>query len=270
MCSDVSRREFGMLHPPDYSTPALRFFVALDIKTGVMPEKRPRVLAFNEWMSVAFVVHGFGTRFWRWEDFKTHPNLRIFRPLALTQVHSNILHTIDEFPEQNLRGDALMTKIPGVLLVVKTADCLPVLAFSEKERVVAAVHCGWRSTSQRLIQTVVDAFQSHAHADPSSLRFGLGPSIASRCYPVGEDVLEAFRDAALSLDTFTPDTTEKGKYLLDLKRANRSQLLESGVLPANILSLELCPHCEEDMISARRDGRTRSRMLNFIGITAKE
>ena len=221
--------------------------------------------AVPEWKTIPFLVHGFGNKNWQQTDFHTHPVLRNFKIIFLNQIHSDILHIVDEVPEDVLSGDALLTNRRGLLLVVKTADCLPVLIVEPKTNALAAVHCGWRSISQMLIRKVILSLENHFLCDPSCLLVALGPCIGEACYEVGEDVKQKFEKAGIFHDVFLPHSQLEGKYFLNLRMATRHQLLDSGVDDSNISSVDLCTHCEGSLLSYRRSKQKEGRMLSFIG-----
>lgn len=223
-------------------------------------------MTIPEWERIPFLVHGFGNKEWQLTDFEKHPKLRSFKLLSLCQIHSDILHIVVDVPEETLAGDALITDRLGVLLIVKTADCLPILIVDKKTRTVAAVHCGWKSTSQKLVQKVVRHMKEQFQCVPSSLMIALGPCIGKECYEVGEDVKHEFEERGLRNDVFLPHPLHMGKYYLDLRQANIYQLLDERVKVSNISVVEFCSHCEEDLLSYRRSPRTEGRMLSFIGM----
>lgn len=233
-----------------------------------MPTKdRREVIMISRWEKIPFLIHGFGTKNWKMESFKKNPEWRNFRLLSLKQTHSDIIRFINKIPDKKLEGDAMASNLRGILLIIKTADCLPVLLFDRSKMVVAAVHCGWRGTCENIAQKTVQKLKDLYGCDPSSLLASLGPSIGKDCYEVGEDVYRCFKKKSLSLNALRKHPFRPGKYLLDLKKANRAQLAGSGMKQENIISVELCPHCEKDLISYRRDKNTRDRMLNFIGLS---
>lgn len=220
-----------------------------------------------EWENIPFLVHGFGDRDWKEQDLEDHPRLRNLTPLFLRQIHSDIFHIVRSLPEGILSGDALITDRPDMLLVIKTADCLPVLIVDPDKRVVAAVHCGWKSTSQRLALKVIGSMEEHFRCDPSSLMVALGPCIGKDCYEVGEDVRQQFNDRGLDGNVFLPHPEHIGKYYLDLRLSNKHQLQDGGVLGSNIAMVDLCSHCEENLYSYRRSPQIPGRMLSFIGMS---
>ena len=111
----------------------------------------PSLLSLPRFNEIPRLVHGFGTRSWKLADFRRAAPWNLFKLIIMDQVHSDIVHIVSTVPARKLRGDGLITSLPGVFLTIKTADCLPVFMVDEKQRVVGAVHCGWRGTQQRIL-----------------------------------------------------------------------------------------------------------------------
>ncbi len=224
------------------------------------------VITIPRFKRIPFLRHGFGSRDWQGKDFKKSGEWDGFRPLFLKQVHSDIVHFIDEMPRRRLRGDALVTRLPGLLLVIKTADCLPVLLVDEKRCAIAAVHCGWRGTRLRVLERAIRGMQERYSVDPKSLLAAFGPCIDGGCYEVGEDVRGLYAAGGFPGALFKPLSTPSGRYLFDLRAAARLQVLGCGVRKENIFSLDICTHCHPDYPSYRRQKDDCGRMLSFIGI----
>lgn len=227
----------------------------------------PPILMIPRWERISFLYHGFGTALWKVKDFKKRPEWREFRLVFLNQIHSNVVHRVDDSFGHTVEGDAMITDRSHLFLIIKTADCLPVLMVDPSKKVIAAVHCGWRGTLMRVIQHVVRALEHHHGCLPPSLLAAMGPCIEKACYEVGEDVVKASEDAGLSLEFFHPHPRQKGKYFLDLKEANVSQLASLGVKKENMYFLDICSHCHTDFPSYRRDGKKAGRALSFIGMS---
>ena len=219
---------------------------------------------------VPFIVHGFGTKHWKENDFERKPELARFRRLFLKQTHSDIVRVIRAIPDRLLEGDAMVTDQSGILLIISTADCLPVFIVDTVEKIIAAVHCGWQGTHKRVLQKTVKTMTANFGSAPGSLLVAMGPCIASSCYEVGEDVLSEFVQSGLSREVFQSHPSRKNKYFLDLNKANRMQLTELGVRAENIVSVDLCTHCDDDLLSYRRGEKTAQRLMNFIGLIFRE
>jgi len=212
------------------------------------------------------LIHGFGTRHWKLSDFRKRAGWENFKIVWLKQVHTDRVHFIEAAPTRRLQGDALATDKPGIFLIMKTADCLPVFLVDPSKRVVAAVHCGWRGTRRRILEHVVDGLHVRYGCRPASLLAVLGPCIAASCYEVGDEVRDEYRAAGLAGDVFRPSGGRPGKYLFDLREANRRQLIGSGLDGRRVLDVSLCTHCDAQLHSYRRDRDTSARLFNFIGL----
>jgi YfiH family protein len=221
-----------------------------------------------EWEKMPFLVHGFGSKNWQLADFQSHPQLRCFKLIFLRQIHSDILHIVDAVPEGVLSGDALLTDRPGLLLVIQTADCLPVLIVDPRTKSLAAVHCGWRSISRMLVRKVILGLEEYFRCDPSSLLVALGPCIEKDCYEVGEEVKDAFGERGAADDVFFPHPQHAGKFYLDLRAATKHQLLGGGIKAANISLIGMCTYCENFLLSFRRSPQKIGRMISFVGRTS--
>jgi len=224
------------------------------------------LLTIARFEQIPFLIHGFGTAAWAEDCYEHDPDLKEFHWVILHQTHSDIVHTIEDKPGKVLEGDAQITASTRLGLVIKTADCLPILLVDESWGAIAAVHCGWKGTGKRIIQNVVSKLEEELGCRSSSLIAAMGPCIGPNCYEVGEDVLRFFNESGLPLTIFRKHPERPDKHFLDLKRANRHQMLEAGVLEENIFSIGGCTHCDTDLLSYRRDRNVTGRMFNFIGI----
>lgn len=190
---------------------------------------------------------------------------------ACWQVHGRDVRVVRDATEaqnENERCDALTTDLSGVLLGVKTADCVPVVLGDSRTGACAAVHAGWRGTLAGIVKHALARMSEEFGTRPEDVRAAIGPAALACCYEVGPEVVEAFREKVKNADAlFTP--TSEGHARIDLHRANLEQLTESGVSPERVHALPLCTICRpEDFFSYRRDkklhGRT-GRLLSVIG-----
>ena len=227
--------------------------------------------------ALPWLVHGFGNGGWSEVEFLAFADSRDMRPVIMRQAHSDTIHRVADVPKAKLEGDALMTNVPGLLLVIRTADCLPVLLADPRNRAVAAVHCGWRGTEKRILERAVRAMGDGYGTKPGDLLAAFGPCIGATCYEVGPEVRDVFLRAGFPASVFQEGMRahEGGpglagiRHLLDLRAANAYLLDISGVKKSNIHNAEAaCTHCEPSLLSYRRDPRDPRRMYNFIGLAA--
>jgi YfiH family protein len=240
---------------------------------------------FPRLAAIAGLVHGFGRAGWSEADFLAFAASRDLRPVIMRQLHSDTIHRLEAVPNKKLEGDALMTNVPGLLLVIRTADCLPALLVDEKNRAVAAVHCGWRGTEKRILEKAVTAMGEAYGSKPADILAALGPCIGPACYEVGPEVRDSFLRAGFPPSVFT-ESPERGtrtaspeaghvpegpgrpgKWFLDVRAANVWLLDRLGLKNKNIRdSGSACTHCEPNLLSYRRDPADSRRMYNFIGL----
>jgi YfiH family protein len=218
-----------------------------------------------EFAADAGIWHGFGTRELTLTALEEEAGRRGMRTVFLAQKHSDTVHLLSDYPADSLTGDALVTNLSGILLVIRTADCLPVLISDSERGAQAVAHCGWRGTSLGIVQKVVRTLRDEFGSSASGMSAALGPCIASACYEVGGDVRSAFADRGHPLDVFRRTQDSSRKYQFDLREANLCQLREAGLADTNIFSISYCTHCEKNLYSYRRETHEAGRLLNFIG-----
>ncbi len=240
-----------------------------------MTERQCPYLTVPRLMSASGLVHGFGDARWGESDFQAFAAAHGMTPVIMRQLHSDVLHKLASAPAKKLEGDALMTDVPGLLLVIRTADCLPVLLADPENRAVAAVHCGWRGTEKRILEKTVLAMGEAYGSKPTEMLAALGPCIGAACYEVGPEVRKAFLGAGFTPSVFVERGSlpairipnYQGKYLLDLRAANVWLLLQLGFKKTHILNTgPVCTHCEPLLLSYRRHPSDPRRMYNFIGL----
>lgn len=186
------------------------------------------------------------------------------------QTHSATIKTIGTNylnAEENERKiflsetDAIITDLKGVCICVKTADCVPVLLYDQKKKVIAAIHAGWRGTVQRITYLSVIRMISEFNSDPSDIIAGIGPSISPEVYEVGPEVWSQFD----SLYIKSNGSLSTDKRFLDLWKANQDQLIGAGISADQIELAGLCTFSNPDtFFSARRDGVKTGRMATGI------
>ena len=167
--------------------------------------------------------------------------------------------------------DALVTNVPEVCVAVSTADCVPVLLYDPKQKVVAAIHAGWRGTVQQIVAKTVRLMVNEYGSDPACLLAGIAPSIGIEAFEVGEEVADAFRETGVDMSRIMKRNTMTGKVHLDLWEANRLQLLEAGLVSEHIEVAGICTHTHhEEFFSARRLGIHSGRILSGILILSNQ
>ncbi len=175
------------------------------------------------------------------------------------QVHSDNVLWMKEAgrPEAT---DAVITDQPGLCVCVKTADCIPVLLYDTRQRIVAAVHAGWRGTVARIVQKTIEKMHP---LSPTDLHAIIGPGISLEWFEVGDEVYEAFKAAGFPMERIA---RKSDRWHLDLWEANKWLLEEMGV--SDIYIEGTCTRASENFYSARRETINTGR--NYNGILINE
>ena len=175
------------------------------------------------------------------------------------QVHGSVVRTVTAADVHVLgepmpyEADGLVTNEPGLALICFTADCVPVLLCDARRGVIAAVHCGWRSSVADILARALDAMCALG-ASPETVSAAVGPAISRCCFEVGGEVVDAV-DAYLGGDSaglWTRAEGREGKYFLDLKGANARRLVQLGVPKEAIAVSDDCTFCLHDKYWSHR------------------
>ena len=174
------------------------------------------------------------------------------------QTHSDIVQVI-ECGGDNGESDSMITTKKNLGLAIIVADCTPVFIFDKKNKVIAAVHSGWRGTEKKILYKTLENLKSNFASVPENLIVYLGPSISQANYEVGTEVAEKFDSK------FVIGINEK--LYLDVNGINYQMLLDFGIPKNQIQKSELCTYEFKDLLhSYRRDGSVSGRSIGVIAI----
>ena len=188
--------------------------------------------------------------------------------VSLKQVHGTHVVVIDQSfsaPMVGLQaGDALVTDRVNVALVVRTADCVPILIADVKRRVIGAIHAGWRGTLAGVVFNTLSVLRTQFGAQPKTLRVAIGPSIGVCCYEVDTPVIQRLQEALPSWRDCV-DNLNGHKAMLNLKKLVARQFSMGGILEPNLTQADFCTMCQSDLFySYRREGRAEGTMMSGI------
>ncbi|MFN7920176.1 MAG: polyphenol oxidase family protein [Bryobacteraceae bacterium] len=190
-----------------------------------------------EWLD-----HGFGTMARdRWVPDDEAATLR--------QIHSDVCWRADARGLLG-EGDALYTAEPGAWLVIRTADCVPVILADRRHRAVAVVHAGWRGTVGGVVERALERLAAEYATAAADVVAAIGPAIQRCCFEVGPEVAERFGMS--------------GRVRVDLTGEIERRLAGSGV--GDVASLGACTKCSAEFHSFRRDGERSGRMQTGVRI----
>lgn len=216
-------------------------------------------------------------------------NGKLWPLVNLSQVHSPAIFRVNGRDGVPHSGDGLITNAPGVLIAVKVADCMPIIAVDTTRRAVAVFHAGWRGTVQRIVEKGIGEMRRQFGSNPKDIHIAIGPGIGVCCYQVGDDLIERFRSQfayadelieevfdsyslhtrypLLFLNQRAPGHGESAKVPhLDLVKANTRQAIDAGVPEKNIEALNLCTGCRTDIFFSHRKEHVTGRMMAAVGI----
>ncbi|MDE6631508.1 MAG: polyphenol oxidase family protein [Muribaculaceae bacterium] len=184
------------------------------------------------------------------------------------QTHSCNVAMTDGFCWHFKDTDALITFERDVPIGVKTADCVPILAYAPDKHGIAAIHAGWKGTLGGIVDNVMDAFVENG-VDPAQLKVAFGPSISKDVYEVSQELADSFMEAGFGAYVSYPDG-QMEKPHIDLQGINMERLLRRGVKPENIKLHVGCSYSSKlndgspMYASHRRSGGAPARMLTCI------
>lgn len=163
--------------------------------------------------------------------------------------------------------DATITREKDIFLCVNSADCVPLILYDKKNKVIAAIHAGWRGTVGRIVEKTVREMERQFGSSPADMIAGIGPAIDMAHYEVGDEVVKQFDKQGFDLSDTTLFSRKMAlsKYHIDLKEINRKELIRLGVPENMIEKSSLCTFEREDIFfSARRQTIHSGRMLTGI------
>ncbi len=209
------------------------------------------------------------------ENHVLENNRRAFRALArppesvfnIVQVHGREVALVTAPPEPGAtppQADAVLTDNPAVTLLLRFADCVPILFHDPRQKVVGLAHAGWRGTVNRVAAAVVGQMEAAYGSRPADILAAIGPSICARHYQVGPEVI-AQVEQAFKGEAGAVLSSANGGAKFDLWRANEIVLRQAGV--EHVETAGICTACHvEDWFSHRAEKGKTGRFGALIGL----
>ncbi len=195
------------------------------------------------------IEHGFGNR----NDFDLLVSDK--NTVIMKQVHGNDINIIkSNFDVKEC--DSLVTQVKNIKLCVKTADCIPILLYDSRKKVVAAVHCGRAGLEKHILTKTISAMEEEYNTDSDDIIAVLGPAVSEKHYSVDKKTFNRFVEC-----TEVKQTGCK----INLKAAAEYELLQNGISKKNIDDIEICTFEDIKFNSYRRD-KTDQRQISFIAL----
>lgn len=179
------------------------------------------------------------------EAFHSITNDAVFPTIVeMNQVHDTSLAIIDEKTPHAAKitgTDGLITNRKNIALMIKTADCLPVILYDPKQEAIAALHAGWQGLTKGILQNAVNAMISQYNTNPNDVMAHIGPCVHECCYTFSDKPSQAN----------LPDwkkfiNNSDGLWRINLPGFAQEQLIKLGLDPGNIQKDDSCTHHNED------------------------
>lgn len=192
------------------------------------------------------------------------------RVVICEQTHSREVHVCSEADSgagfgnkaQIAVADGFVTNVPNQYLLIRTADCTPVLFTDIHHRAVGAVHSGREGTRKNIVGRAVELLNSEYGIRPQDLCAWIGAGICVEHYQVNQSVYDEFHR---SLNDMGLEPVSRTDLKLDIRNSIFQQLIASGIAFRNIEQDHSCTFEAQGYHSFRRDG-THNRQINLVGI----
>lgn len=180
------------------------------------------------------------------------------RVASCQQTHSDEIFIADKNYIFDNQADAIITKEKGLPLLIKTADCLSVMLFSPKQKVIANIHAGWRGQSLGIISKTIQKLKEAFDCQSQDLIAITTPSLGKCCAQFSNP----YQELPTHLHDFIIE--KQGGYFVDLKLACQQELLDNGLLIENVEISSICTQCASPQWYSYRADGTKKRNVNLI------
>ena len=172
----------------------------------------------------------------------------------VNQVHSNKILVVDKSGNYGDADGIITSPLDNLVLLIKTADCIPIFIYDNITRNYGIVHAGWRGVKKKIHLKAIEKFIGLG-SHKNNLNFVMGPSIKACCYEVGAEMLDYFGTSVIE---------KNGSFFLDLNKSVTSDFVNIGIVKDKIKIDSICTYENKNLHSFRRDREKSGRMLSFI------
>ena len=198
--------------------------------------------------------------------------------ITCQQVHDNVLTMVDKgylqkncfLPENTIpETDGLVTDVPGIILMTRYADCVPLIFYSPKRQTVAIAHAGWQGTLAQIGRKTIEILVREYKCLERDIMVAIGPSIGPCCYYINS-TMAGRAEQELEGGKKHIKESKNGTLSFNLWQANAEQLQKAGIPGDNLHNATLCTSCHVDhFFSYRKEKKLTGRFGVFIGIEAR-
>ena len=154
------------------------------------------------------------------------------------------------------RADSIITNREGVPLVMRFADCVPLIMYDPQKRAIGLAHAGWRGTVKGVGKETVLAMKDAYGCRPEDIRVVVGPSISIEKFQVGEEVVAAFDNHFGTTEGLMRRDPDDGTAYMDLWEANRRDLAAIGVEHIEIMGICTASNTDDFFSHRQEKGKT--------------
>lgn len=183
--------------------------------------------------------------------------LKLNNYYEVKQTHSDIVHIIDDNYINNSVGDALITNQKNTPIIIKIADCIPILIYDKENKVISLVHSGWKGTLKNITIKTIEIMISKYNSKKENIYVYIYPSIRQCHFEIQEDVYSLFKDTINNIDKYTNKL--ENKYYIDMQSIIKDKLIEIGI--TNIIDTNICTYCNHDIYYSYRYNHTDKRNI---------
>ena len=180
------------------------------------------------------------------------------------QTHTDNIVCIDEndLNDEFLDTDGSITNLENVLLVTREADCIGILLYDRKNKVIGNIHSGWKGTLKRIGSKAIDIMINKYNCNPSDIEVYITPSIQKCCFEVDSDVYDLYKEEFKDMDFSKYVEYKNNKYYIDTQSINEELFKNKGI--KKVIKSDICTKCNNEFYSYRRDKDSCGRNISFI------
>ena len=170
--------------------------------------------------------------------------------ISTTQAHEDHILCLKKKPESKesrflgmcYNGfDSIITNQVGITIMIRVADCVPLIFYDPRLKVIAVVHAGWKGTLSKISVKTIQQMKKRFGCLSSDIKAGIGPSIGKCCFSVSDELTKKFTEKLDGIEHFV--SYKKKSSYVDLKEANRIQMVLAGLKEENVEASEICTSC---------------------------
>lgn len=160
--------------------------------------------------------------------------------------------------------DGLITNIKNIPIATTHADCVPLVLYDYRNKVIGVAHSGWRGTLKKIGEKMIQQMCMKFNCNVNNIVAGIGPSLCQKCFEVDEDVAKMFINIDKNYEQFMYKNNIK--YYIDLWKINEYLFIKNGITKENIQNSRLCTKCNMDLFFSHRGQKGERGIMASIAM----